>query len=126
MRAASSAGAVVCFAACAAILSGFAVIPSPGAPTAAAPASAAAPAPTISLTVRVLARGSEAPVTAATVFRDRIAVSQTDADGIAHAEVPVGVEFSIDVTAPGFLGSGASATVSGQERWTFYLERSSD
>ena len=126
MRAASSAGAVVCFAACAAILSGCEVIPAPGAPSPAAPAAATAPASTIGLTIRVLARGSEEPVTAATVFRDRIAVGQTDADGIAHAEVPVGVEFSIDVTAPGFLGSGASATVNGHERWTFYLERSSD
>ena len=57
---------------------------------------------------------------------DSVAVGQTDADGIVHAEVPVGVEFAIDVTAPGFLGSGASATVSSHERWTFYLERSSD
>jgi hypothetical protein len=99
---------------------------SPGSPTPAAPSSAAAPAATIGLTVRVLTRGSEQPVTAATVFRDRIAVGQTDAEGIVYAEVPVGVEFSIDVTAPGFFGSGASATVSSHERWTFYLERSSD
>ena len=125
MRSPSSAGAVVCVAACAAVLSGCEVIHSPAAP-AAAPVPAVAPAATIGLTVRVLARGSEEPVSAATVFRDRVAVGQTDADGIVHAEVPVGVEFAIDVTAPGFLGSGASATVSSHERWTFYLERSSD
>jgi hypothetical protein len=80
----------------------------------------------IGLTVRVLTRGSEEPVTAATVFRNQIAVGQTDADGIVQAEVPLGVEFTIDVTAPGFAESGATATVTSQERWTFYLERLND
>ena len=126
MRSPSSAGAVVCVVACAAVLSGCDVIHSSATPTAPAPTAAAPPAATIGLTIRVLTRGSEEPVAAATVFRNRIAVGQTDAAGIAHAEVPLGVEFSIDVTAPGFVGSGASATVSSQERWTFYLERMSD
>jgi hypothetical protein len=97
------------------------------APTAATPVAAtaapAAPAPTVALTVRVLVRGSEEPVPDATVFRNNAAVGQTDSGGVLRAEVPLGVEFSIHVTAAGFIGWGASATVSSQERWTFYLER---
>jgi hypothetical protein len=57
------------------------------------------------------------------VFRNNAAVGQTGSDGVLRADVPLGVEFSIDVTAPGFIGSGASATVTSHERWTFYLER---
>ncbi len=120
MLSSSSGRAIICVT-CAAILSGCEVIRSPGAPTAAAPQ--ATPTATIALTVRVLARGSEEPVTAATVFRNNVAVGQTDAEGVLNAEVPLGVEFAIDVTAPGFIGSGASATVNSPERWTFYLER---
>jgi hypothetical protein len=77
----------------------------------------------VSLTVRVLVRGTEEPVPHATVFRNNAAVGQTDSGGVLRADVPLGVEFSIDVTAPGFIGWGASATVTSQERWTFYLER---
>src|SRR5437763_16050804 len=87
---------------CAAILSGCEMIHSPGAPTASAPAATSTTA-TIRLTVRVLVRGSEEPVTAATVFRDQVRVGQTDGEGVLHAEVPLGVEFAIDITAPGFM-----------------------
>jgi hypothetical protein len=109
----------------AAVLSGCDRMRSADGPTAptATPAVAANPAATIGLTVRVLVRSSEEPVAAATVFRNNAAVGQTDADGVLNADVPLGVEFSIDVTAPGFIGSGASATVNSKERWTFYLER---
>jgi hypothetical protein len=109
----------------AAVLSGCEVIRSANGPTAPTATSTVAPSPaaTIGLTVRVLVRSSEEPVAAATVFRNNAAVGQTDSDGVLYADVPLGVEFSIDVTAPGFIGSGASATVTSRERWTFYLER---
>jgi len=113
--------ATVCLAMCVAVLSGCEVMHSSTAPT-----TPKAAQPTTELTVRVLTRGSEEPVAAATVFRNQIAVGETDAEGIVRAQVPLGVEFTIDVTAPGFIGSGASATVNGQERWTFYLERMTD
>ena len=106
-------------------LSGCEAMRSTNGPTAPTATSTAAPSPTatIGLTVRVLVRSSEEPVAAATVFRNNAAVGQTGSDGVLRADVPLGVEFSIDVTAPGFIGSGASATVTSHERWTFYLER---
>jgi hypothetical protein len=112
-------------AALAGLLSGCEAMRSTNGPTAptATPTAAPSPTATIGLTVRVLVRSSEEPVAAATVFRNNAAVGQTDSEGVLHADVPLGVEFSIDVTAPGFIGSGASATVTSHERWTFYLER---
>jgi hypothetical protein len=106
------------------VLSGCEVFKSSTSPTApaAAVSSPSRPFVTIILTVRVLTRGSEQPVQAATVFRNSAAVGQTDADGMLRAEVLVGVEVSIDVSAPGFVGYGATATVTGPEQWTFYLE----
>jgi hypothetical protein len=123
MSAATSAGAALAIV-LAQVLSGCNSIVAPDAPAAPnANTAPAIPASTIGLTVRVLVRGSEDPVPAATVFRNNAAVGQTDGSGILHAQVPLGVEFSIDVAAPGFVGCGASATVTTQERWTFYLER---
>jgi hypothetical protein len=110
------------------ILSGCSAIVAPTAPSASTTTAAvpASPVTTIGLTVRVLVRGSEEPVPFATVFRDNAAVGQTNTDGILQAQVPRGIEFSIDVTAPGFVGCGASASVTTLERWTFYLERVAD
>jgi hypothetical protein len=109
------------------ILSGCSTIVAPAAPTASTTAAVpASPVATIGLTVRVLVRGSEEPVPFATVFRNNAAVGQTNTDGILQAQVPLGIEFSIDVTAPGFVGCGASASVTTLERWTFYLERAAD
>jgi hypothetical protein len=107
------------------VLSGCERITTPTVASALTSPSPAVPASTIALTVRVLTRGSEEPVPHATVFRNDAAVGQTDTGGFLRAEVPLGVEFSIHVTAPGFIGWGASATVTSQERWTFYLERES-
>jgi hypothetical protein len=97
----------------------------PSAPTPfSAPAAATAPSPsTVSLTVRVLTRGSEQPLPDATVLQNNQIIGQTDRDGLARAQVPVGVEIDIDVRAAGFIGIGASGTVRTEERWTFYLER---
>jgi hypothetical protein len=104
------------------VLSGCSQITAPTAstPNATVPVQAGS---TIGLTVRVLVRGSEEPVAAATVFRNNAAVGQTDVAGMLKAQVPIGIEFSIDVTAPGFVGCGAMAKVTSEERWTFYLER---
>jgi hypothetical protein len=119
-----SAGAAIAII-LALVLSGCEVTRSTNGPTAPSAATTvpSTPAATIGLTVRVLVRGSEEPVAAATVFRNNASVGQTNSDGVLRAEVPIGVLFSIDVTAPGFFASGASATVTSQERWTFYLER---
>jgi hypothetical protein len=106
-----------------ALFSGCERLPAPTAATPVAATAAPSPPPTVALTVRVLVRGSEEPVPKATVFRNNATVGQTDSGGVLRAEVPLGVEFSIHVTAAGFIGWGASATVSSQERWTFYLER---
>jgi hypothetical protein len=120
-----SACAVVAIPLAGVLLAGCEAMRSTNGPTTptSTPTVAPSPAPTIGLTVRVLVRSSEEPVAAATVFRNNAAVGQTGSDGVLYADVPLGVEFSIDVTAPGFLGSGASATVTSHERWTFYLER---
>jgi hypothetical protein len=120
-----SACAVVAIPFAGVLLAGCEAMRSTNGPTTqtSTPTVALSPAPTIGLTVRVLVRRSEEPVAAATVFRNNAAVGQTGSDGVLYADVPLGVEFSIDVTAPGFLGSGASATVTSHERWTFYLER---
>jgi hypothetical protein len=128
MAASTSTGTAITIA-LAGLLSGCQAIAAPNAPTPTAtsttPAVPPGPIATIGLTVRVVVRGSEEPVPLATVFRNNAAVGQTDSDGVLQAEVPFGVEFSIDVTAAGFVGSGASATVTSRERWTFYLERQS-
>ena len=118
-------GSVALAVALGVVLSGCERITSPTVASTVSPAAPAVPASTIALTVRVLARGSEEPVPHATVFRNNAAVGQTDTGGFLRAEVPLGVEFSIDVIAPGYIGWGASATVTSQERWTFYLERES-
>ena len=75
------------------------------------------------LTVRVLERGTQLPLAEALVLRDNDVVGRTDGDGMAQAKVPVGVEFQIGVKAAGFVSIGAAGTVTGHERWTFYLER---
>lgn len=73
--------------------------------------------------MRVLTRGSEQPLPEATVLQNNDVVGETNLDGLVMAQVPVGVEFHIDVKAAGYLSSGASGTVRSEERWTFYLER---
>lgn len=75
------------------------------------------------LTVRVLERGTEIPLSEVLVLRDDDIVGRTDGTGMVQANVPVGVEFQIGVKAAGFKSAGAAGTVMSQERWTFYLER---
>lgn len=93
--------------------------PVPAAPTRSVTTS---PSASVDLTVRVLTRETEIPITGARVFQNSTAVGATDAGGELRTNVPVEVEFRIDVAAPGYVGFGATGTVRGQERWTFYLE----
>jgi hypothetical protein len=93
--------------------------PSPVAPTTPV---AITPSASVNLTVRVLTRGTEVPITGARVFQNSAAVGTTNAGGELRTNVPVDVEFQIDVTAPGYVGFGVTGTVRGEERWTFYLE----
>ncbi len=89
--------------------------------------TASTPAPTssssIPLTVHVVTRGVEQPISGATVFQDNRLVGETGRDGAVLTEVPLGVEFHIAVTADGYVSLGASGTVRSAEQWTFYLER---
>jgi hypothetical protein len=92
------------------------------APAAPAAPLAVSPSASTDLTVRVLTRGTEQPITGASVFQNSTAVGRTNTGGELRTNVPVDVEFHIDVSAPGFVGFGVTGTVKGSERWTFYLE----
>lgn len=91
----------------------------PNAPTHVVPVSSSA---SVGLTVRVLRRGSEVPIAAARVFQDDTAVGTTDGTGELRTYVPLDIEFHINVSAPGYVGFGATGSVRSEERWTFYLE----
>jgi hypothetical protein len=122
MLSASSAKTIIGFT-LAATLTGCTSTISPTAPTTVTnSAPATAPASTIALTIRVLTRGTELPLADVTVLEGNRVVATTDRDGLARAQVPAGVEINIDVRANGFVGFGASGTVTTEERWTFYLE----
>lgn len=91
----------------------------PNAPTRAVPVSSSE---SVGLTVRVLMRGSEAPIAAASVFQDDTAVGTTNGSGELRTNVPMDIEFHINVSAPGYVSLGATGSVRSEERWTFYLE----
>lgn len=91
----------------------------PNAPTRALPVSSSE---SVGLTVRVLMRGSEAPIAAASVFQDDAAVGTTNGSGELRTNVPIDIEFHINVSAPGYVALGATGSVRSEERWTFYLE----
>ena len=96
--------------------------PSPAptpAPTAPAPPEAGI-APD-ALTVRVLARESEAPISGAAVETD-VSRMLTNAAGIAILPVTAGEELEVHVSAPGYEPMGAAAVLGPNERWTFYLQ----
>jgi hypothetical protein len=93
----------------------------PNAPTPAIPVSSSE---SVGLTVRVLTRGTEAPIAAARVFQDDTAVGTTNGSGELRTNVPVDIDFHITVSAPGYVGLGATGSVRSEERWTFYLESS--
>jgi hypothetical protein len=73
------------------------------------------------LTVRVLARASEAPISGAAVETDASRML-TNAAGIAILPVTAGEELEVHVSALGYEPMGAAAVLSPNERWTFYLQ----
>lgn len=72
------------------------------------------------LTIRVLERGTEEPIASALVVGsdDR---ATTDASGSCTLHVVQGTEYEVNVSAPGYQPMGASAILTNNERWTFYL-----
>jgi hypothetical protein len=62
------------------------------------------------------------PIAAARVFQDDAVVGTTNGSGELRTNVPMDIEFHIDVSAPGYVGFGATGSVRSEERWTFYLE----
>lgn len=74
-----------------------------------------------SLTVRVLARNSEEPISGAAVETDASRIL-TDSAGIAILPVVSGEELEVNVSAPGYEPMGAAAVLGPNERWTFYLQ----
>jgi len=82
-------------------------------------------APGHTLVVRVHERGSEAPLAGALV-RHNTDGHYTDASGEAHLVVTLGEETTIDVSAPEYHSMQATGTLNGDERWTFYLEPSTN
>ena len=87
---------------------------------------AANPHASVALTVRVLTRGTEQPITGATVSQNSTTVGRTGDTGELRTNVPLDVEFHISVSAAGYVGFGAIGTVRDEERWTFYLESAAE
>ena len=74
----------------------------------------------VALTVRVQARTTALPIARAQVLHDGISF-YADTTGEATLTVPAGQETTIDVHADGYEPMTASAVLSNDERWTFYL-----
>jgi hypothetical protein len=74
----------------------------------------------VALTVRVQARNTELPIARAQVLHDGLSF-YADTTGETTLSVPAGRETTIDVHADGYEPMTASAVVSNDERWTFYL-----
>jgi hypothetical protein len=74
----------------------------------------------VALTVRVQARNTELPIARAQVLHDGLSF-YADTTGETTLSVPAGQETTIDVHADGYEPMTASAVLSNDERWTFYL-----
>jgi hypothetical protein len=74
----------------------------------------------VALTVRVQARNTELPIARALVLHDGISF-YADTSGETTLSVPSGQETTINVHAEGYEPMTASAVLSNDERWTFYL-----
>src|SRR5262245_22163794 len=79
---------------------------------------------TMTLTVRVQARGTEQPIAGALVRHEAVAY-YTDGSGESALAVAAGSETTIDVSAPGFHAMRAAGTLNSDERWIFYLQSQS-
>lgn len=74
----------------------------------------------VALTVRVQSRNTALPIARAQVLHDGISF-YSDSTGETTFSVPAGQETTIDVHADGYEPMTASAVLSNDERWTFYL-----
>jgi hypothetical protein len=74
----------------------------------------------VALTVRVQSRNTALPIARAQVLHDGISF-YSDSTGETTFSVPAGQETTIDVHADGYEPMTASAVLSTDERWTFYL-----
>jgi hypothetical protein len=86
-----------------------------------APTPVATATTSISLTIRVHARGTQAPIGGALVSHES-AGYVTDASGESRITVAPGEETTIVVSASGYHPMEASGVLNSDERWTFYLE----
>jgi hypothetical protein len=105
-------GALVLVAACT-------KMESPGSLT--APSPIAIETTAITLTIRVHARGTHAPISGALVSHEA-AGYYTDLSGESHIVIVYGEETTIVVSASGYHPMEASGVLNSDERWTFYLE----
>jgi hypothetical protein len=77
---------------------------------------------TTSVTVRTLARGSEAPLSGVRISVDHQFHGVTNADGTFAVVVDLGRWVRIDASRDEYGSFGAEGEINGPERWTFYLE----
>lgn len=81
-------------------------------------------AQTYPVTVQVYQRSSESPLSQARVLVDGRMVCTTGQTGDCIVQAPGDRESCVSVEAPGYHPSDIwCATVTGPERWSFYLER---
>jgi hypothetical protein len=86
-----------------------------------APTPVATATSSITLTIRVQARGTEAPIGGALVSHESTPYF-TDPSGESRITVEQGEETTIVVSASGYHQMEASGVLNSDERWTFYLE----
>ena len=75
------------------------------------------------LTVRVLARNSEQPISGAAV-QSANGSAVTDTRGECVLTMAIGEEIEVSVSAAGYEPMIAAAALTANERWTFYLQHS--
>jgi hypothetical protein len=78
--------------------------------------------PLTQVTVRTVARGSEAPLPGVAISVDHRFNGLTHADGTFTVQVDLGRWVRIDASSDEYGSFGAEGEINGPERWTFYLE----
>jgi hypothetical protein len=78
--------------------------------------------PLTQVTVRTVARASEAPLPGVAIFVDHRFNGLTHADGTFTVQVDLGRWVRIDASSDEYGSFGAEGEINGPERWTFYLE----
>lgn len=93
--------------------------------------SSTAPGEVTAITVKVVKFGSNESVVGAKVSVEGVQASgSTDVDGTLRVVVPLGTEFTVGVSAPGYQSVQASGTINvkgkQEEVWIFWLEPNKD